>query len=154
MCTVLDLERRSPCGQLPYLYADATRSKPRVVRGESRASGISLAGFEYTDAASVCGVPDFKAIRHVLPLDGVRQQARVAAKVDDAETAADSGLVKRVLDLACGAVPEGDLATVSVCATGGELAAVCGDGDGGEDGGDAATDGLALAGFLADVPDL
>ena len=96
--SVLDLERRTTCSQFPYLYANATCCKPRVVGGESRAPGISLPRFEYTDTVPVRGVPHLQAVRHVLPLERIRQQACVTTKVDNTETATDGGFVKRMFD--------------------------------------------------------
>lgn len=154
MRSVLDLERRSASRQFPYLNANATCREPRVVRGESCASGVPLARFEHGDAAAVGDVAYLQTVRHVLPLDRIRQQAGIVAEMDDAETAADGRFVERVLDLACVGVPEQDLTAISVRAACSELFAVGRDGDGGEVGEETAADSFALAGLLFDVPDL
>lgn len=106
MRSVLDLERRPTGGQVPYLYADATRCEPRVVRGESCASVIPLPRLEYTNAAPIRSVPHLQTIRHVLPFERIRQKARTTTKMDDAETTTDGGFVKRMLDPTRVGVPE------------------------------------------------
>lgn len=106
MRSLLDLERGSAGSQVPYLYANTTRCEPRVVGGESYASVIPLSRLEHTNRAPIRGVPHLQTIRHVLPLERIRQKARTTAKVDDTETTADGGSVERMLDLACVGVPE------------------------------------------------